>query len=83
MPTVNLLSFFSTVATATRRSSSEQQPLLSQHQQRQKFFAKAVKTSIHQHRHPIFDMTIWTVAAALLSCLGGFLFGKFKSVLHI
>ncbi|KAG2222533.1 hypothetical protein INT45_002664 [Circinella minor] len=42
---------------------SEQQPLLFHSSKRK------------QEKHPILDMTVWTVAAALVSCLGGFLFG--------
>ena len=69
MQTMDLFPFIR----SSRRSSfvaCEEQPLLfhplKQHKRKDE----------KQEKHPIFDMTVWTIAAALLSCLGGFLFGK-------
>ena len=69
MPTTDLFPFIR----SSRHSSfaaSEQQPLLFHPSKQDK------RKDEKQEKHPIFDMTVWTVAAALLSCLGGFLFGK-------
>ncbi|KAI9248784.1 general substrate transporter [Phascolomyces articulosus] len=85
MPTiVNFLSFITTrrgrssslSSTSSLSSSPEQQPLLHHRYRRRIQQQQQQEQKRNQNVSlPIFDMTVWTIAAALLSCLGGFLFG--------